>query len=97
MEAIMEALQKRYSFESLYIVPRSEDKTGFVISGIYGSTISTQERDMFMKLKFDVETDKRSIFVKGLMQNRTIYVPRVMPDTKNRLLSKQKRTPPTAK
>ncbi len=77
MEAIMEALQKRYSFESLYIVPRSEDKTGFVISGIYGSTISTQERDMFMKLKFDVETDKRSIFVKGLMQNRTIYVPRV--------------------
>jgi signal transduction histidine kinase/DNA-binding response OmpR family regulator len=79
MQGIMDALQRHFPFESLYILPYSEDQTGFVISGIYGASVTQKERDLFLKMEFQIERDKDSIFVKGLVRNRIIYLPDITP------------------
>lgn len=80
LQTIMEAVQRYYPFETLYMLPYSEDKTAFEITGIYGDTVSDVERTQFMRMQFDLEKDADSIFVRGLTRNKIVYLPRMSPE-----------------
>lgn len=80
LQTIMEAVQRYYPFETLYMLPYSEDKTAFEITGIYGDTVTDVERTQFMRMQFDLEKDADSIFVRGLTRNKIVYLPRMSPE-----------------
>lgn len=80
LQSIMEAVQRYYPFETLYMLPYSEDKTAFEITGIYGETVTDLERTQFMRMQFDLEKDADSIFVRGLTRNKIVYLPHMSPE-----------------
>ena len=80
LQTIMEGVQRYYPFETLYMLPYSEDKTAFEITGIYGDTVTDVERSQFMRMQFDLKKDAESIFVRGLTRNKIVYLPRMSPE-----------------
>ncbi|RYZ97237.1 MAG: hypothetical protein EOO68_15550, partial [Moraxellaceae bacterium] len=80
LQTIMECVQRYYPFETLYMLPYSEDKKAFVITGIYGDMVSDVERSEFMRMQFNLEKDADSIFVRALTRNKMVYLPRLTPE-----------------
>lgn len=80
LQAIMEGVQRYYPFESLYMLPYSDDKKALVITGIYGASVTQEERDSFLMMQFNVTEDANSIFVWALQRNKVLYVPQVSAD-----------------
>jgi K+-sensing histidine kinase KdpD len=80
LQSIMESVQRYYPFESLYMLPYSEDKKAFIITGIYGDSVTDIERNQFLFMHFDLEKDADSIFVRGLTRNKVVYLPQLTPE-----------------
>lgn len=80
LETIMKTVQRYYPFETLYLLPYSEDRKAFVITGIYGPLVSEVEKTKFLMMQFDLEKDAESIFVRGLTRNKVVYLPRLTPE-----------------
>lgn len=80
LQTIMETVQRYYPFETLYLLPYSEDRKAFVITGIYGDVVTEVERSKFLMMQFDLEKDADSIFVRGLTRNKVVYLPHLSPE-----------------
>lgn len=78
LNGIMDAIEKIYPFESLYVI-NSIPGGRYKIIGAYGSAVTSFELSAFKELEMDPVEDKHSIFVAGIQKNRTIIIPDLTP------------------
>lgn len=79
MQTVMGTIEGLYPFEALYILSLDSDKRRLEISGIYGSSITEEEHQAFLKFQFDLDKDRDSIFVSGLVKQKVYYIPNITP------------------
>lgn len=80
MQTMMHSMERLYPFEALYIVAFEEEQQILEVSGIYGSTISQEEHAAFRNFRFDIDEDRHSLFVKGLVQRKVIHIANITPE-----------------
>lgn len=78
LTGIMEAIEKIYPFESLYVVNKIPSGR-YKIIGAYGSAVNDFELNAFKELEMDPLEDKNSIFVSGIQKNRIVVIPHLTP------------------
>jgi len=76
LTGIMNAIEKIYPFESLYVINQIPNGR-YKIIGAYGSAVSAFELTAFKELEMDPEKDARSIFVSGIQKNRVVMIPKL--------------------
>lgn len=80
MHGVMQTIERIYPFEALYIVGFEQEEKRLEVSGIYGSSITEEEHRAFRSFQFDLEKDRHSLFVKGLIKRKAIYIPDITPE-----------------
>lgn len=79
MQAVMEAFERIYPFESLFVVRYSPDHKHIKIEGAYGSALNENEVRAYKQMEFDVKKDRHSVFVSCLENSRIINIPTLTP------------------
>lgn len=79
MSTMMNVLKKQYPFEALYILGWDQDNSLLKVQGVYGDGITDSEKAVFSQLTFDPQQDSESIFIRGLVNNNVLHLPRVNP------------------
>ncbi len=79
LNGIMNAIEKIFPFESLYVVNQMPSGR-YKIIGAYGSAVTSFELTAFKELEMDPVEDARSIFVSGIQKNRVVMIPQLTAD-----------------
>ncbi len=79
MKSLMQAMQRLYPFEALYILTFDEPNQKVEVFGVYGSSMTEQEHAAFRRFKFDLQRDGDSVFVRSLLKRKTVYLPKITP------------------
>lgn len=74
MHSMMQTMERIYPFEALYIITYDERRQSLEVSGIYGSSVSPAEHTAFRDFRFNIDQDRHSIFVRGLIKGKTINI-----------------------
>jgi|GEM_PF-1501758 len=77
MKSLMQAMERLYPFEALYILTYDEPQQKLEVLGIYGSTITEEEHAAFRQFRFDVARDRQSMFVRTLESRKVTYIPEI--------------------
>jgi signal transduction histidine kinase/CheY-like chemotaxis protein len=80
MKSLMQAMERLFPFEALYILTYDEPQQKLEVLGIYGSGITEQEHAAFRKLRFDLRRDRQSLFVRALENRKVVYIPEISPE-----------------
>lgn len=77
MKSLMQTMERLYPFEALYILTYDEPQQKLEVLGIYGSSITEQEHAAFRRFRFDMQRDRQSMFVRGLLSRKVVYIPEI--------------------
>lgn len=88
MQNMMTVLERIYPFEALYILSLDSSKKKLKVTGIYGSSITETEHSAFREFELDIEKDKNSVFVYGLINKKVSYFPNITPSMMMKLGTK---------